>query len=317
MVVMNVYSKKMNNKILISPSSFGLIDDKPLKLLKENGFKYVINEFGRKLTESEVIYLGSDCVGIIAGVENLNAEVLKKLPDLKCISRVGAGIDNIDIEYAKNNNIKIENTPFGPTKAVSELAIGMSLSLLRNIHELNNKLKNSIWEKYIGNLLSEQKIGIVGVGRIGKYTSQLFKKFGCEVLGYDINPDREWGDNNSVSFVDLNELLVQSDVICIHLPYVDQSYFIDNNEFNLMKKNVKLINLSRGGVVNEKSLYEFLSKNTEASAAIDVFEEEPYRGKLIHLENILITPHIGSYAKESKLKMEIESVNNLLKCFKK
>lgn len=306
----------MKNKILISPSSFGEIDGKPLDLLKENGFTFTINKFGRKLTESEVVDLGSDCCGIIAGVEKLNAEVLRKLPDLVCISRVGVGIDNIDIEYAKKNNIRIINTPYGPTKAVSELAIGMSLSLLRNIHDLNNKLKRLKWEKHIGNLLSEQKIGIIGMGKIGKYTSRLFRNFGCEVMGYDINPDNNWGKNNSVSFVDLNELLIKSNVICFHLPLIEESYFIDTNEFNLMKKDVKLINLSRGGVVNEKSLYEFLSSNSEASAAIDVFEEEPYKGELINLENTLVTPHIGSYAKESKVRMEIDSVNNLLKCLK-
>ena len=145
-------------KILASPSSIGQISLEPFELLEANGYKVVKNPFGRKLTEDETVNLAKDCVGIVAGVENLNKEVIDKLPILQCISRVGVGMDSVDIAYAQSKNIKVLNTPNGPTRAVAELTLGLTLSLLRKIPKAHYDLKNRIWKKQTGNLLFEKKL---------------------------------------------------------------------------------------------------------------------------------------------------------------
>jgi len=304
-------------KILLSPSSIGQISSAPLDLLTSNGYEIIINPYGRKLTSNEVVSLASDCIGIVAGLEPLDKTVLNKLPKLKCISRVGVGMDNIDIDYAEKKGIKIVNTPNGPTRAVAELTLGLTMSLLRKIPSANNDIKNKNWKKYTGNLLFNKKIGVLGLGRIGKNVSELFLGLGNEVYGYDINPDLEWANKKNIYLKDFNEILSTCDIITIHIPGANNSKpFISKKELSLMKKDSILINVSRGGVVDETDLFNFLKENKILGAAVDVFNEEPYYGPLCDLDNIILTPHMGSYAKEGKLQMEIDAVNNLISSLK-
>ena len=304
-------------KILLSPSSIGQISSAPLDLLTSNGYEIIINPYGRKLTSNEVVSLASDCIGIVAGLEPLDKTVLNKLPKLKCISRVGVGMDNIDIDYAEEKGIKIINTPDGPTRAVAELTLGLTMSLLRKIPSANNDIKNKNWKKYTGNLLFNKKIGVLGLGRIGKNVSELFLGLGNEVYGYDINPDLEWVKKKNFYLKGFNEILSTCDIITVHIPGSNNSKpFISKKELNLMKKDSILINVSRGGVVDETDLFNFLKENKILGAAVDVFNEEPYYGPLCDLDNIILTPHMGSYAKEGKLQMEIDAVNNLISSLK-
>ena len=304
-------------KILLSPSSIGQISSAPLDLLTSNGYEIIINPYGRKLTSNEVVSLASDCIGIVAGLEPLDKTVLNKLPKLKCISRVGVGMDNIDIDYAEKKGIKIVNTPNGPTRAVAELTLGLTMSLLRKIPSANNDIKNKNWKKYTGNLLFNKKIGVLGLGRIGKNVSELFLGLGNEVYGFDINPDLEWAKKKKIYLKGFNEILSTCDIITVHIPGSNNSKpFISKKELNLMKKDSILINVSRGGVVDETDLFNFLKENKILGAAVDVFNEEPYYGPLCDLDNIILTPHMGSYAKEGKLQMEIDAVNNLISSLK-
>lgn len=305
------------NKILIAPSSFGQCGNEPIEKLKSANYNYVNNPFGRKLTEFEVIELAKDCVGIIAGLEPLGANVLDKLPNLKCISRVGVGIENIDIDYANSKQIKVLNTPNGPTRAVAELTIGMVFSLLRRIPQADSNMKKHIWKKETGNLLYGKIIGIIGLGRIGKMVAEMFRKFGNPVLGYDISPDNIWAKKNKVELCEFNDVLEQSDIITLHVPGSrDKKPIISKTELDHCKNSTLIINITRGDVVDELALYDALVNNKIKGAAIDVFKEEPYNGPLSTLDNIILTPHIGSYAIEGKLKMEIESVENLINALK-
>jgi len=131
-------------KVLASPSSIGQIDPKPFELLKDNGYEVVKNPYGRKLTGEETLTLGKGCIGIVAGVENLNAKVINALPNLKCISRVGVGMDSVDISYAESKGIKVLNTPNGPTRAVAELTLGLTMSLLRKIPNAQYDIKHRL-----------------------------------------------------------------------------------------------------------------------------------------------------------------------------
>ncbi|MBZ0198440.1 MAG: phosphoglycerate dehydrogenase [Ignavibacteriaceae bacterium] len=300
-------------KILVSPSSFGQCGEEPLEILKRNGYEIINNPYGRKLTEDEVIEHASDVVGIVAGVEPLNKKVMDNLPNLKCISRVGVGMDSVDIDYAKQKGIKVVNTPDGPTRPVAELTIALTMDLLRRVSKADKNIKNKIWKKEIGNLILNKKIGIFGFGRIGKTTAILFQGLGAKIIAFDLYPDNEYAAMHNIKMVSKEELFSTADIVTIHVPgNKDKAPVISYSELDLMKNTSYLINISRGGVVDEDAFYNILKNNKIVSAATDVFVNEPYSGKLIELENILLTPHLGSYAEEAKLKMEIDAVNNLI-----
>jgi D-3-phosphoglycerate dehydrogenase len=298
-------------KILISPSSFGQCGDKPIRMLEERGFEVIINPYGRKLTEEETIELGKNCLGIVAGVENYNCKVLGELSSLRVISRVGVGIDAIDLECAKEKEIIIRNTPDGPTRAVAELTLALVMNLLRKVSLSDRRIRNGVWKKEIGNLIQNKVVGIIGLGRIGKAVAEIFKALGAKITAYDLYPDYDWAKAEDVNLVDMNTLLTKSDIITLHLPRTEKPLFT-TKEFELMKDSAYLINIARGGVVDEEALFNALNKGLIKGAAVDVFMKEPYDGKLKELDNVILTPHLGSYACESKLQMEIDAVINLL-----
>ena len=304
-------------KILASPSSIGQIASTPFDLLEKHGYEVVKNPYGRKLTEEETIELAKDCVGIIAGVENLNAKVIDALPNLKCISRVGVGMDSVDIPHAESKGIKILNTPNGPTRAVAELTLGLTMSLLRKIPNAHYDLRNKVWKKQTGNLLFEKKVGILGLGRIGRMTAEMFRALGNQVAGYDLYPNEEWAKEYGVEVLTLKELLTSCDIITIHVPgKKDGSAIITKAELDLLKDDAFLVNVSRGGVIDEDDLYDVLTSGKLSAVAFDVFNQEPYAGRLCDVENVVLTPHIGSYAKEGKLKMEVDAAQNLINALK-
>ena len=305
------------SKILTSPSSIGQIGPQPFDLLRQYGYEIINNPYGRKLTEDEVIELAKDCVGIVAGVESISARVMDALPLLKCISRVGVGMDSVDLDYAKQKGIIVVNTPDGPTRAVAELTLGMTLSLIRKIPQADAALKQHLWKKQTGNLIFEKQIGIVGLGRIGRMVAELFRGMGNPVIGYDLYPDTDWASKHQVQLKTLDEVLQSADIITLHVPgNSNHTPVIGAGEISKMKNSVLVINISRGGVVDEDALLEALTSQRIAGAAIDVFSKEPYNGPLCDLENVVLTPHLGSYAEEGKLQMEIDAVLNLIENLK-
>lgn len=305
-------------KILVSPSSFGECGSEPIDLLQKAGYEIVINPYGRKLTELEILDLGKDIVGVVAGVETYNKHIIDQLPELKCISRVGVGIDSIDVKYLKDKKIELFITPNGPTQAVAELSLSLALNLLRHVTISDRRIRKGVWKKETGNLLVGKNVGIIGLGRIGKRTSLLYKALGCSISAYDKFPDTRWMDENGISNESFENLISTADIISIHVPgLVDGKPLLQETELNKLKSGVIIINLSRGGVIDEKALFLHLKNNPETYAALDVFVDEPYKGELTELENILLTPHMGSYAKEAKLTMEVDAVNNLIDFFQK
>jgi D-3-phosphoglycerate dehydrogenase len=303
----------MTIKVLISTESFGECGAEPLQMLLRENIEPVLNPFGRKLTQDEVIRLGKDCIGIIAGVEPLNDKVLKALPFLRCISRCGVGLDNIDLESARKLGIVVTNTPHGPTRAVAELTVGVILDMLRNISFHDRMTRSGNWQIKAGSLLLGKRVGILGLGNIGKTVAELLLALGAEVAGTEILPDLEWHWVYQVSLLTLEQLLEESEILSLHLSYrPENKHLIGEKEIKSMKEGAYLVNMSRGDVVDEDALYMALSGGHLAGAALDVFKEEPYSGPLTKLNNVVITPHIGSYARESRLEMEKQAVKNLL-----
>jgi len=222
-------------------------------------------------------------------------------------------MDSVNISHAESKGIKVLNTPNGPTRAVAELTLGLTLSLLRKIPNAHYDLKNKVWKKQTGNLLYEKKVGILGLGRIGRMTAEIFRALGNPVSGYDLFPNEEWAKENSVEILDLKELLTTCDIITIHVPAkADGSAVITKEELDLLKDDAFLVNVSRGGVIDEDDLYEVLKSGKLSAVALDVFSQEPYSGPLCDVENVVLTPHIGSYAREGKLRMEVDAAQNLI-----
>lgn len=304
-------------KVLTSPSSMGQCGSEPFDLLRENGYEIINNPYGRKLTEDEVIELAKDCVGIVAGVEPLTARVMDALPLLKCISRVGVGMDSVDLEYAKQKGIKVVNTPEGPTRGVAELTLAMTLSLLRRIPQADAAMHQHKWKKQIGNLFLDKKIGIIGLGRIGRLVAELFRGLKNPVIGFDPYANEQWAKDNGVELMSFEDVLRNADIVTLHIPgNKDKSAVIGEKELALMKDGSFLINIARGGVVSEEALCESLKSGKLAGAAVDVYTKEPYDGPLCDLDNIILTPHLGSYAKEGKLKMEVDACQNLIEALR-
>ena len=299
--------------IAISTSSFGQIDSKPLEMLKQYGFEVRMNPHGRKIIENEIIELCENAVGLIAGTEILNKEVLSKLPDLKIISRCGVGIENVDSNALNKHSIRLFNTPFGPTLPVAELTVGLILNLLRQVSIMDRDMRSGIWEKRMGNLLRGKKIGIIGLGRIGQCVAKLLLPFGTEIAYTDCIDVCETSGPLDYQRMELIDLISWADILTLHCPLsVDGKKTLGKEEIAQIKPGAFLINASRGGLIDEPALYEALSSGHLAGAAIDGFEDEPYNGPLLNLDNILLTPHIGSYAKEARVEMEVMSVDNLI-----
>lgn len=301
----------MKGKIGVTLSSFSMYNSTCLELLNEKGFKVVKNILSRKLNKKETLELCKGCVGIIAGTETYDSDILGKLSRIKVLSRCGVGMDNIDLEAAKRFGIKVFNTPDAPTLAVAELTVGLILALLRKIFLMDREIRDDLWKKRMGALLYGKRVGIIGFGRIGRKAAELLKAMGAEIFYTDPNVREK--DGRIFPRVEFKELLKNSDIISLHLSYSKENYrLIGQEEFSMMKQGAFLINCSRGGIVDESALYTGLKEGKLAGAAIDVFEKEPYNGPLKELDNIILTPHIGSYAKEARTEMEIQAVRNLL-----
>ena len=303
------------SRILITTSVFGKDDSAALDLLHEAGYETITNPYGRKLTEDEVLdlLLQIKPPGMIAGLEPITARVLQQAEGLKVVSRCGIGLDNVDLNAARGLGIVVTNTPDGPTAAVAELTIGLMFNLLRKISFLDRELRKGNWTKETGRLLQGRKVGIIGLGRIGKRVAEALLALGAKVSGTDIEPDQEWLQKNPVSLMSLEELLKQSEILCLHVSYTGNSeHLIGRKEMEAMPEGAYLINTSRGEVIDHDALYSMLTNGHLAGAALDVFDHEPYAGPLTRLDNAILTPHIGSYAREARLEMEMQAVKNVL-----
>lgn len=293
-------------RILFTTSSFDLTNFEAKAELEKKGYDFLVNPYGKRLTEDQVDeLLTDDVVAMVAGLEPLTRHVLENAKGLKVIARCGIGMDNVDLVAAREIGISVFNTPDAPTRAVAELTVAHILSLCRRIPESDAGLRNGKWKPLMGRLLSRQTVGIVGFGRIGKMVAQLLKGFGCSMLVYEPNPVSMVDYVTSVS---LDELLQESDLVTLHLPYMSQTHhLIDQSRLDQMKSNALLINVARGGLIDEAALLKTMEVKKIGGVALDCFEEEPYNGPLLSLPNIQVTAHMGSYALEARSMMESEA----------
>ena len=305
-------------KILITTVPFGIQNSHPIELLNNAGYEYVINPLGRKLKEDELAEMVGDFDVLIAGTEPITKKVLENAHKLRFISRVGIGLDSVDLPFAQNKGIQVSYTPDAPAAAVAELAICSILSLLRGTHIANSKMHRGEWVRYFGRRISEVTIGVIGVGRIGGIVVDGLKGLGAKkILMNDIYSDSENSHKliaDGISWASKEEIIKGADLITLHVPLTAlTSNMISRVQIMQMKKGVLIVNTARGGIVNELDLAASLNEGYVGGAAIDVFEEEPYLGPLSKLENCMLTAHMGSMSIDCRARMEIEATEEAIR----
>jgi D-3-phosphoglycerate dehydrogenase / 2-oxoglutarate reductase len=304
-------------KALITTVPFGEKNKLPIEMLDASDIEYTINPLNRKLKEDELCEIISDFDIIIAGTEPITKKVICNAPNLKMISRVGIGLDSVDLLAAKDLGIKVSYTPDAPAPAVAELTMGLIFSLLRSIHVANTQIHQSKWNRIFGRRLSEITLGVIGVGRIGSRVIRRTKPFGSpRLLVNDIDPSKAENLDFKLEWVSKQKIYSEADIICIHLPLTNiTKNLIEKKELLSMKKDASIINVSRGGIINENDLYEVLMSGHLSGAAIDVFENEPYDGKLKEIERCILTAHMGSMTIDCRSRMEIEATEEVIRFF--
>ena len=241
----------------------------------------------------------------ITALEVIDDYVLGQLPELKVLSKYGVGLDMIDMAAMRAHGKRLGWTGGVNRRSVSELVISFAIAMLRHVPAANREVLAGTWRQHVGGHLSGRTVGIIGCGNVGKDLVQMLKPFGTPVLANDIRDYREFYGAHAVKPVALEELLAQADVVTLHVP-LDQSTrgMLDERRLSLMKPSAVLINLARGGLVDELALKRMLQEKRLAAAAFDVFAvEPPLDAELLSLPNFLATPHIGGSAQEAILAM--------------
>ncbi|WP_183040973.1 phosphoglycerate dehydrogenase [Salipaludibacillus neizhouensis] len=293
-------------KILVTSASFAKFNKNIIDELEKKGCKI---EFSIPFDVKDI----TNAEGLIVGLEKIDATVIDEAKKLKIISKHGVGVDNIDLEYARSKGIIVSNTPETNNDAVADLAFGLMISAARSIPQANNDIKRNTWPRYDGRSVWKKTLGVIGLGSIGKGVAKRGKGFSMNVLGYDITEKTSEERDIGIDRVSLEELITSSDYISLHVPLNKYTeHMISTREFDLMRENAVLINSARGGLINEKALYEALYNKKILACALDVFEvEPPENNKLLTLDNLIVTPHMGAYTVESGELMSQKAAQNI------
>ena len=302
-------------RVFISTAPFGSPNPFPIELLNSNNVDFETNQLGRKLTSNELATMIGDAEVLIAGTETISEEVLRSAKNLKLISRVGIGLDSVDLLAAERLGIKVCYTPDAPAPAVAELTIGHMLCLLRHTHVANNQLHAGQWKRHFGRRIAEVTIGVIGVGRIGGRVLRRLAAFGSpRILVNDLSAKSNVADQLKLEWVDKETIYRESDIVTVHLPLTSiTKNMIRAEQLQLMKPDAAIINTSRGGIVNEADLARLMKEGHLSGAAIDVFDVEPYFGELAEIERCLLTAHMGSMSLDCRSRMEIEATEEAVR----
>ena len=300
----------MSRTVAITTSSFGM-DNPAVQRFEDAGWSIVRNPFGRKMAEEEVLGLlqSSGAEAMIAGVEPLTQAVFEANPQLRMISRCGSGVDQVDVAAAEAAGIAVYRTPETPAEAVAELTISLAIAVLRRIGEADRQLRSGEWRALMGRSYGKSRIGIVGLGHVGSRVAAVSVALGAHV-GYT---DHFVDDATYQRFDTVEELARWADVLTVHLPHDEETHHtVDGRILDALGPDGVVVNTARGGLVDEQALFNALSEGRIAGAALDVYESEPYSGPLTTLPNVMLTCHMGSYARQVRSAMESEALRNAL-----
>lgn len=284
-------------KIVVTPRSFAAHDPEPLAMLQRQGYEVVANPFGRILGREEMIALIRDADAIIVGVDPLDRMVLEQASRLKVIAKYGIGTDNIDTAYAAERGIAVEVAAGANTEAVADYTFALLLAAARKLAAIDRQCRQRDWSKLTTRDVYGRKLGLIGMGAIGKAVARRAVGFAMEVIAYDAVRDDAFARECGVRYVNqLEQVLQEADFISLHLPLNAHTYhIIGEAQLALMKPTTVLVNTARGGLVDEAALAAALRGNQIWGAGIDVFEEEPPAdGTLLELDNIVIGSHCAA-----------------------
>jgi D-3-phosphoglycerate dehydrogenase len=291
------------------------IHERAIDVLKNAGFEVVYEEYP---DEDRLVELVKDADAIIVRSKpKVTRRVIEAAPRLKVIARAGVGLDNIDLKAAEERGIKVVNSPGASSRSVAELAVGLIFAVARKIAFADRKMREGVWAKKqcMGVELEGKTIGVIGFGRIGYQVAKIANALGMRVLLYDPYPNEERAKEVGGKFADLETLLRESDVVTLHVPLVDATYHMINEErLKLMKPTAILINAARGAVVDTNALVKALQEGWIAGAGLDVYEEEPLPKDhpLTKLDNVVLTPHIGASTEEAQMRAGIEVAEKIV-----
>ena len=304
-------------KILVTPRSLTKSGHPELDKLIRAGYELVFSSPGRIPDESELINLIKDCSGYLAGVEKITRRVLKSAENLKVISRNGVGIDNIDVEAAKEFGIKICVAEGSNSRGVAELTIALIMDIVRRLSVHDKFMKSGVWERIRGIEIKDKILGIIGCGKIGKEVASLGISLGMKVIGYDKYPDSKFNLGNKFRYSSFDTVLSSSDIITLHLPANKKlPPIIGEKEIEKMKKGVFIINTARSALCDPVAIIKGLDNGIISGFAVDAFDKEPPKGielELVKRKEVIATPHIGGYTEESIYRATRAAVDNLLK----
>ena len=290
-------------KVLVSDS----ISPKGIEILKKAGLEVDVKT-GLKPEELKKEISKYNAL-IVRSATKVTSDIISAAENLKVIGRAGSGLDNVDKDAATKRGIVVMNTPGGNTITTAEHTIALLVSMARQIPQATASMKAGRWEKkkFMGVELYNKTLGIIGFGNIGTHVARMAHGIGMNVIAYDPFLNEERAKNLGVKVVELDELIKKSDFITIHTPLTKETKGLINAErIALMKKEVRLINSARGGIVDEKALYDALKSGKVAAAALDVFEKEPPEGSpLLELDNVVCTPHLGAASEEAQENVAI------------
>lgn len=305
-------------KILVADE----ISNEGIEILRKAGFIVDLN-FDISYDDLKRVIENYDGL-IVRSRTKVDRSIIEAGSNLRFIGRAGVGLDNIDVKAAEERNIVVFNTPEAPSASVSELFFGLLLSLIRKISICDKLMKMGEWPKRhaMGFELRGKTLGIIGFGRIGREVAKRAKAFEMRVIYYDIiRPDTSVERELGVQYMDLDDLLRNSDIVTIHLPLTPQTYhLINEDKLKIMKKGAILVNTSRGAIIDSKALLSYLKNGHLHGACLDVFEneppKEPWEKELISLENVVATPHIGSMTIEAQDRAAVILANKIIEFFK-
>lgn len=298
----------MKNKtnVLITALPFYSLSNDIKKLFKKKNITYKLLPKNKYINDIDI----KNYDAIIAGVENYDAKILLKAKKLKLISRVGIGTDSINLEFCKKRKIKVFKVK-SPNEAVAEYSIAAIISSLRNFSIMNYNLHKKVWKPELGKSLSESTVGIIGYGKIGKLiTNYLLKLKVGKILVHDV---RKFDKNKRINFCSKRKIFEKSDIISLNISLNNKTHnYVSFKEMSQIKKPISILNTSRGKIINEKALLYGLKNNKIKNLFLDVFNEEPYSGKIIKFQNCMITPHISSFTNKARREMETQAIKNFL-----
>ncbi|WP_413378139.1 phosphoglycerate dehydrogenase [Alkalihalobacillus sp. 1P02AB] len=304
----------MPSKVLITPDMFHKDGE---ILLKEAGYDVQYTSPTRTITIDELRTSIMDADAYIAGSNRVDADTIDLAKRLRLIARFGVGYDSIDWKYSLDNKIPVTITPGTNEQSVADMVFALLLGISRKIPYFDRSIREANWTpQVLGHEIWSKTIGIIGTGRIGKAVAKRAKGFDMTTLAFDAYPDSAWANELGVQYVDLEQLLSQSDYLSLHLPLTKQTHRLVNNTFlQQMKSSAFLINTARGQLVDEEALHHALLNRTIAGAALDVFTKEPLakNHQLLEVDNCLLTCHISSHTEEAMRRMSVLCAEEIIR----